>query len=106
MEKVTKNDLTVISKSHAHTHTMKKTHAKFLNDRYNTVEELHSQEVSTVYMLSVKNDYVHNVEKVTKKALTIISKQYAHSHTMKIKALQALHHAPPLHLHQASAITL
>ena len=23
-----------------------------------------------------------------------------------IKALQALHHAPPLHLHQASAITL
>ena len=25
--------------------------------------------------------------------------------SMKIKALQALHHAPPLHLHQASAIT-
>ena len=31
MEKVTKYDLTIISKPHAHAHTMKKTHAKFQN---------------------------------------------------------------------------
>ena len=37
MEKVTKNDLTIISKPHAHPHTMKKTYAKFQNDRYKTV---------------------------------------------------------------------
>ena len=37
--KVTKNDLTFISisKTHAHPHTMKKTHAKFQNDLYKTV---------------------------------------------------------------------
>ena len=33
-EKVTKNDLTIISKPHAHPHTMEKTHAKFHNDWY------------------------------------------------------------------------
>ena len=32
-----KNDLTIISKPHAHPPTMKKTHAKFQNDRYKTV---------------------------------------------------------------------
>ena len=34
MEKVTKNNLTIISKPHAHLHTMTKTHAEFQNDRY------------------------------------------------------------------------
>ena len=33
-----KNDLTIISKPHAHFHTMKKTYAKFQNDRYKTVK--------------------------------------------------------------------
>ena len=37
MEKVTKNNLTIISKSHAHLHTMKKTQAKFQTDRLKTV---------------------------------------------------------------------
>ena len=37
MEKVTKNNLTIISKPHAHPHTMTKTHAKFQKDRYKTV---------------------------------------------------------------------
>ena len=37
MEKVTKNNLTIISKPHAHNHTMKKTYAKFQNNRYITV---------------------------------------------------------------------
>ena len=37
VEKVNKNNLTIISKSHAYPHTMKKTHAKFHNNRYKTV---------------------------------------------------------------------
>ena len=32
-----KNDLTILSKPHAHPHTMEKTHAKFHNDWYKTV---------------------------------------------------------------------
>ena len=34
---VTKNNLTIISKPHAHPHTMKKTYAKFQINRYKTV---------------------------------------------------------------------
>ena len=34
---MTKNNLIIISKPRAHLHTMKKTHAKFQNDRYKTV---------------------------------------------------------------------
>ena len=37
VEKVTKNDLRSISNLHAHPHTMKKTYAKFQNNRYKTV---------------------------------------------------------------------
>ena len=37
VEKVTKNNLTIISKPHPHPHTMKKTQAKFQNDQYKTV---------------------------------------------------------------------
>ena len=37
MEKVTKNNLTIISKPHSHFHTMKKIHAKFQNGRHTTV---------------------------------------------------------------------
>ena len=33
MEEVTKNDLTIIPKPHAHPHTTTKTHAKFLNNQ-------------------------------------------------------------------------
>ena len=47
------------------------------------LEELPSQEVPIVYILRVKNDEVHNVEKVTKNVLTIIPKPHAHPHTMK-----------------------
>ena len=36
-KKSDKNDLTIISKPHAHPHTMKKSYAKFQNDRYKTV---------------------------------------------------------------------
>ena len=57
-----KNDLTIISKSHAHPHTMKKTHAKFQNDQYKTVRGVmlargtHCLYIY-VYILRVKNDY-------------------------------------------------
>ena len=37
VEKVTKNNLTIISKPHAHPHTMMKTPAKFQKDWYKTV---------------------------------------------------------------------
>ena len=37
VEKVTKIDLKIISKSHAHPHTIKKTYVKFQNDWYKTV---------------------------------------------------------------------
>ena len=40
VEKVTKNVLTIIPKPHAHPHTMKKTQAKFQNNRYKTVREV------------------------------------------------------------------
>ena len=59
---------------------MRNKHAKFQNDRYKTVS---SQEVRIILILSMKNDYIHNVEKVTKINLTIVSKPHAHSHTMK-----------------------
>ena len=36
-KKVKKHNLTITSKPHAHPHTMKKTHAKFHNNRYKTV---------------------------------------------------------------------
>ena len=35
--KVTKNNPAITSKPHAHPHTIKKTYAKFQNDRYKTV---------------------------------------------------------------------
>ena len=36
-KKVTKNNLTLISKPHAHPHAMKKTYAKFQNHQYKIV---------------------------------------------------------------------
>ena len=37
VEKVIKNNLTIVPKPHAHPHTLKKTHAKFKNAQYKTV---------------------------------------------------------------------
>ena len=37
VKKVKQNNLTITSKPHAHSHTMKKTHAKFHNNRHKTV---------------------------------------------------------------------
>ena len=46
-------------------------------------EELRSQEIPSVYIIRVKNDSVHNVEKMTKIDPTIMSNPYAHPHTMR-----------------------
>ena len=49
-------------------------------------EELRSQEIPTAYIIRVKivkNDEVHNVEKVTKIDLIIMSNTHAHFHTMR-----------------------
>ena len=50
------NDLTIISKPHANSHTMKKTYAKFQNDRYKTVRGVAPEEIPIVCILRVKND--------------------------------------------------
>ena len=50
MWKKSENYLTITSKPHAHPHIMKKTHAKFHNNRKKLKEELRSQEVPTVYI--------------------------------------------------------
>ena len=83
MEKVTKNVLTIIPKPHAHPNTMKKTHTKFQNNEYKTVRGVALTRGTHCLYIEVKNDQVHNVEKVTKNNLTIISKPHAHLHTMK-----------------------
>ena len=81
MEKVTKNVLTIIPKSHGHHHTMKKTYAKFQNDQYKTVRGVAL--TRGTHCLYTEGGKVHNVEKVTKNVLTIILKPHAHPHTQK-----------------------
>ena len=80
MEKGSKNDLTIISKSHAHPHTIKKTHAKFQNHWYKTVRGVALARCTR--RLYIEGE-VLNVEKVIKNNLTIVSKLHAHPHTMK-----------------------
>ena len=81
-EKVAKNVLTILPKPHAHPHTMKKTHAKFQNNPYKTVRGVALTRGTHCLYIEVKNDKVHNVEKVRKNNLTIISKPHAHLHAM------------------------
>ena len=63
---------------HAHPHTMKKTHAKFHNNRYKTVRG--GALTRGTNCLYIKGEKIHDVEKVTKNDLTIISKPHAHAH--------------------------
>ena len=62
---------------------MKKTYAKFQNGRYKTVRGVALTRGTHCLYTEGENDYVHNVEKVTKNVLTIIPKPHAHPHTMK-----------------------
>ena len=75
-----KNVLTIIPKPHTHPHTMKKTHAKFQNNQYKTVRGV----APTVYILRWKTTKF-TMWKKWQNNLTIISKPYAHLHTMKKK---------------------
>ena len=79
---MTKTNLTILFEPYAHPHTMKKTHAKFQNNQYKTVRGVALTRGTHCLYIEVKNDKVHNVEKVTKNNLTIISKSHAHLHTM------------------------
>ena len=81
MEKVIKNVLTILPKSHAHPHTMKKTQAKFQINQHKTVRRVALTRDTHCPYIEVKNDF-HNVEKVTKSNLTIISEPRSHLHTM------------------------
>ena len=56
VEKVTKKDLTIISKPHAHPCTMKKTHAKFQNNQYKTVRGVALTRCTHCLYIEVKND--------------------------------------------------
>ena len=74
-KKMTKNNLTIISKTHAHPHVMKKTYAKFQNNRYKTVRG--------VALTRGTHCLYTEGGKVIKNVLTIIPKPHAHPHTMK-----------------------
>ena len=85
MEKVTKNVPTIIPKSNAHPHTMKKKHAKFQNNQYKAVRGValtRGALTRGTHCLYTEVKNVHKAEKVTKNNLTIISKPHAHLHTM------------------------
>ena len=61
-----KNNLTITSKSHAHSDTMKKTHAKFHNNPYKTVRGVAlTRGTNCLYIRREK--WVHNMEKSNKK---------------------------------------
>ena len=62
-------------------HTMKKPHAKFQNNRYKNVRVV-ALTTGTHCLYIEDEKWLHNVEKVTKNDLTIISKPHAHPHTM------------------------
>ena len=86
MEKVTKKSLTIISKPHAHPHTMKKTYAKFQNDRHDrhkTGRGVALTRNTHCLYIEVKNDLVLNVEKATKIVLTIIFKLGPNIHIIR-----------------------
>ena len=74
-KKAKKYDLTIISKPHAHSHIMKKTHAKFHNNHNNRYKT-----VRGVALTRGTNCLYIKGGKIDKKILTIISKPHAHPH--------------------------
>ena len=83
MWKKNKNDLTIISKPHAHSQTMKKTYAKFQNDRYKTLRGVAL--TRNTHCLYIKGEKLLSSQcgKSDKIVLTIIPKPQAHPRTMK-----------------------
>ena len=83
-----KNNLTITSKSHAHPHTMKKTHAKFHNNRYKTVRGValtRGTNCLYIHCLHIEGEKWLSSQcgKSDQKCLTILPKSHAHPHTMK-----------------------
>ena len=77
------NDLTIISKPYAHPHTMKKTYAKFQNNRYKTVRGVALTRGTHCLYIEGEKWLSSQCGKSDKNVLTIIPKPYAHPHTMK-----------------------
>ena len=83
-EKSDKNVLTIISKPHAHPHTMKTTYAKFQNNRYKTVRGVALKRGTHCLYTEVEKWLCPQCgKKVKKNVLTIIPKPHVHPHTMK-----------------------
>ena len=78
-----KNNLTITSKSYAHPHTMKKTHAKFHNNRYKIVRGVALTRGTKCLYIKGEKWLSSQCGKSDKNNLTIISKPHAHPHTMK-----------------------
>ena len=77
-----KNNLTITSKQHAHPHTMRKTHAKFYNNRYKTVRGVVlTRGTNCLYIKGEK--WLSSQCGKSENNLTIMSKPHAHPHTMK-----------------------
>ena len=77
------NDLTIISKPHADSHTMKKPHAKFQNDRYTTVRGIALTGGTHCLYIEGEKWLSSQCGKMTKNNLTSISKPHTHPHTME-----------------------
>ena len=74
MWKKRKNHITITSKSHAHPHTMKKTHAKFHNNRYKTVRGVALTRGTNYLYIKGEKWLSSQCGKSDKNDLTIISK--------------------------------
>ena len=83
LKKVTKTNVRIISKAHAHLQTIEKTCAKFKKIGTKNCIRSCAHEVPTVYILWVKKRLSSHDGKSDKKDLTIISKPHAHPLTMK-----------------------
>ena len=83
MEKVTKNNLTIISKPHAHPHTMEKTYAKMQNDWYKTVRGVALTRGTHCLYTEGEKWLSSQCGKSDKNVLIVIPKPYAHPHSMK-----------------------
>ena len=78
-----KNVLTIISKPHAHSYSMKKTYAKFQNDRYKTVRGVALTRGTHCLYIEGEKWLSSQCGKSDKNVLTIIPNPHAHPHIMK-----------------------
>ena len=82
-KKVKKNNLTITSKPCAYLQNMKKTHAKFHNNRYKTVKEAALTRGTNCLYIKPEQWLSSQCGKSDKKWSNNYSKPHAHPHTMK-----------------------